>query len=174
MKPRSENPRTLYEGLKGAGDKPASLTILRAGKKLKIQVQPQVRVTMGPVQPEPPAFWIGISVSPLEPALRSQLKLPSNQGLLAIEIVKDSPAAKADVKVHDILLSLAGKPLESQEKLVELVQSSGEKSVQLELIREGKTQTIDVTPERRKPDQTKSAVNGFNTFYYQLAPLELS
>jgi serine protease Do len=159
----------LEVGLKGAGDKPALLTILRGGKKLKIQVQPQVRVTMGPVQPEPPAFWIGISVSPLEPALRSQLKLPQNQGLLAIDIVKDSPAAKAEVKVHDILLSFAGKPLESQEKLVELVQSNGEKSIQLELIREGKTQTFDVTPERRKPDQLKSQVNGYNTFYYQLA-----
>ena len=159
----------LVVGLKGAGDKPASLTILRGGKKLKLQVQPQVRITMGPVQPEPPAFWIGISVSPLEPALRSQLKLPPNQGLLAIDVVKDSPAAKAEVKVHDILLSVAGKPLESQEKLVELVQSNGEKAIQLELIREGKTQTIDVTPERRKPDKLKSSVNGYNTFYYQLA-----
>jgi serine protease Do len=159
----------LVEGLKGAGDKSASLTILRGGKKLKIQVQPQVRITMGPVQPEPPAFWIGISVSPLEPALRSQLKLPQNRGLLAIEISKDSPAAKSEVKVHDILLSLAGKQLESQEKLVELVQSNGEKSIQLELIREGKAQTIDVTPERRKAEQLKSSVNGYNTFYYQLA-----
>ena len=97
---------------------------------------------MGPVQPEPPAFWIGVSVSPLEPALRAQLKLPQNQGLLAIDVVKDSPAAQADVKVHDILLSLDGKLLDSQEKLVELVQSNGEKSVPLELIREGKTQTI--------------------------------
>ena len=159
----------LVEGLKGAGDTPATLTILRGGKKLTIPVQPQVQVTMGPVQPAPPAFWIGISVSPLEPALRSQLKLPPNQGLLAIDIIKDSPAAKAEVKVHDILLSLAGKPLESQEKLIELVQASGEKSVQLELIREGKTQTTDVKPQRRKPDQLKSSVNGYNTFYYQLA-----
>ena len=114
-------------------------------------------MTMGPVQPEPPAFWIGISVSPLEPALRAQLKLPENQGLLATDVVKDSPAAKADVKVHDILLSLNGKRLDSQEKLVELVQSSGDKSIPLELIREGKPQTILVTPQRRKPTQQQSA-----------------
>ncbi len=161
----------LVQGLKSAGDKPASLTILRGGKKLKIHVQPQVRVTIGPVQPEPPAFWIGISVSPLEPALRSQLKLPPNQGLLAIDVIKDSPAAKAEVKVHDILLSLAGKPLESQEKLVELVQASGEKSVQLEVIREGKTQTIDVTPQRRKTDQVQAAVTrlgNLENLYYQV------
>jgi serine protease Do len=161
----------LEAGLKGAGDKPASLTILRGGKKLKIQVQPHLRVTMGPVQPEPPAFWIGISVSPLEPALRSQLKIPANHGLLAIDVVKDGPAAKAEVKLHDILLSLAGKPLESQEKLVELVQASGEKTVQLELIREGKTQTIDVTPQRRKTDQLQAAVmrlGNLENIYYQV------
>ncbi len=148
----------LEEGLKAVGEKPVSLTILRGGKKLTIQVQPRVRVTMGPVQPEPPAFWIGVSVSPLEPALRSQLKLPQNRGLLATDVVKDSPAAKADVKVHDILLSLDGKLLDSQEKLVELVQSNGEKSVPLELIREGKTQTILVTPQRRKPAQQQTVV----------------
>jgi serine protease Do len=144
-------PEDLDEGLKKAGDRPIELAILRGGKKLKVQVQPQVRVTMGPVQPEPPAFWIGISVSPLEPALRSQLRLPQNQGLLAIEVIKESAAAKAEVKVHDILLSLGGKPLDSQEKLVEVVQSNGEKPTPLELIREGKTLTIEVTPQRKKP-----------------------
>jgi membrane-associated protease RseP (regulator of RpoE activity) len=158
----------LEAGLKGAGDKPVALTILRGGKKLKIQVQPHFRVTMGPVQPEPPAFWIGISVSPLEPALRSQLKIPANQGLLAIDVVKDGPAAKAEVKLHDILLSLAGKPLESQEKLVELVQASGEKTVPLELIRAGKTLTIDVMPQRRKAGQIQVTLNPSEMLYYQL------
>ncbi len=119
----------LEEGLKAAGEKPISLLILRAGKRLKIKVQPRVRVIMGAVQHEVPAFWIGVSVSPLEPALRAQLKLSQSDGLLAIDVIKDSPAAQADIKLHDILLSLDGKPLDSQEKLVELVQSNGEKSV---------------------------------------------
>jgi membrane-associated protease RseP (regulator of RpoE activity) len=158
----------LEESLKAAGDKAASLTILRGGKSLTIPVQPRVRVTMGPVQPEPPAFWIGVSVSPLEPALRAQLKLPQTRGLLATEVVKDSPAAKADVKVHDILLSLDGKQLDSQEKLVELVQWSGFKSVPLELIREGKPQTILVTPQRRKPAQQQQSDAQTVNFFYQL------
>jgi S1-C subfamily serine protease len=147
----------LVENLRAMGDKAASLTLLRGGKSSVIQVQPQVRVTLGPVQAKPPAFWIGISVSPLEPALRSQLKLPPNKGLLAIDVVKDSPAAKADVKVHDILLALDGNPLESQEKLVEAVQSIGQKSVFLELVREGKNQTHLVTPARREPEQQQPA-----------------
>jgi serine protease Do len=159
----------LVENLKAMGDKAASLTLLRGGKGVVIQVQPQVRVTLGPVQAKPPAFWIGVSVSPLEPALRSQLKLAPNKGLLAIDVVKESPAAKADVKVHDILLSLDGKALESQEKLIEAVQSSGQKSVQLELVREGKTQTLVVTPARRQPEQQQTSQNGQSGVDYYLS-----
>jgi serine protease Do len=159
----------LVENLKAMGDKAASLTLLRGGKGVVIQVQPQVRVTLGPVQAKPPAFWIGVSVSPLEPALRSQLKLAPNKGLLAIDVVKESPAAKADVKLHDILLSLDGKALESQEKLIEAVQSSGQKSVQLEVVREGKAQTIVLTPARRQPEQDQPATqNGKSVVGYYI------
>jgi serine protease Do len=160
-------PDDLEEGLKAAGDKPAPLTILRGGKRLTLQVQPRVRVTMGPVQPEPPAYWIGVSVSGIEPALRSQLKLPQNQGLLVIEVMKDSPASKAGIKVHDILLSVAGKPLDSQEKLVEVVQGKGEAPVPVELVREGTTQTIEVTPQRRKSAEFKAFGRHAPYHYYQ-------
>src|SRR6202034_547855 len=108
---------------------------------------------------------IGVSVSPLEPALRTQLKIPPSQGLLAIDVVKDSPAALADIKDHDILLSLDGNQLDSQEKLIELVQSNGEKPAQLALIRAGKTQKIVVTPQRRKPSQQRSKGPNRESFY---------
>jgi membrane-associated protease RseP (regulator of RpoE activity) len=146
-------PADLEDNLKAAGDKPVSLKLLRGGKNLVIQVQPRVHVGLGPVQPEAPAFWIGVSVSPIEPALRSQLKLPEKEGLLATEVFKDSPAAKAEIKVHDILTKLAGKSLDSQEKLVVLVQAHGGKTISLEFIREGKTQATEVTPEPRKNAQ---------------------
>ena len=129
------------------------LTVLRGGKRLKLRVQPLVKVTLGPVPAETPAFWIGVSVTPLGPALRSQLQLPPDKGLAVIDVVKESPAERAGIKLHDILLSLAGKPLTDQEQLVELVQNNGDKSAALELIREGKTQTIEITPQRRKGDR---------------------
>jgi serine protease Do len=159
-------PADLEDNLKVAGDKPVSLKLLRGGKNLAIQVQPRLHVGLGPVQPEPPAFWIGVSVSSVEPALRSQLKLPENEGLLATEVFKDSPAAKADIKVHDILTKVAGKPLDSQEKLVELVQANGGKSVAIEFIREGKTQTTEVTPQPRKNVQGNSFKDATYSFQF--------
>ena len=158
----------LDDGLKAAGETPVTLTVIRGGKPIKIQVQPQVHVTMGPVRPEPPAFWLGVSVSPLEPALRSQLKLPQNEGLLVIEIVKDGPAAQADVKLHDILISLNRKILDSQEKLIKQVQSIGEKPVPLELIREGKPQTITVTPRHRKSAQSQALAGAYQNWVYEV------
>jgi membrane-associated protease RseP (regulator of RpoE activity) len=127
-----------------------ALTVLRGGKQLKLQVQPYVRVTLGPLAAAPSEFWIGVSVTPIGPALRSQLQLAADRGLAVIEVVKDGPAAKTGIKLHDILVSIGGQPLADQEQLVKSVQASGEKSVSLELIREGKTQTIEITPQRRQ------------------------
>jgi hypothetical protein len=139
----------LEERLKAAGDKPLGLVLLHQGAKKTVQVQPHLKVTFGPVQPQPPAFWIGVSVAPVEPALRSHLRLPADQGLLATEVVAGSPAAKAGLKVNDILLTMAGKPLKDQATLIDLVQKNGDKSVAVEIVREGVRQKLELTPERR-------------------------
>jgi membrane-associated protease RseP (regulator of RpoE activity) len=140
----------LEEALKAAGDKPVNLSLLRGGKSQQISVQPRVQVTLGPVQPEPPEFFIGVSVTLIEPALRAQLALPQNEGLSVIDVVKESAAAQAGIKVHDILLHLAGEPVTDQAKMIKMVQANGEKSMPVELIRGGEHLTVNVTPQRRK------------------------
>jgi len=156
-------PEHLEAGLKSAGDKPVVLHLYRDGSARKIQVQPRIQVSFGPVLVEPPAlqFWIGVSVADVEPALRAQLQLPANKGLLVNEVFKESPAEKAGLKVNDILLSLDGKPLSDQKKLVELVQANGEKMITLELLHEGKPRgDVEVTPERRKSNQLSGSGSG--------------
>jgi serine protease Do len=160
-------PQELDNRLKQAGEEPVALTVLRGGKRLRLRVQPLVKVTLGPVPADTPAFWIGVSVTPLGPALRSQLQLPQDKGLAVIDVVKESPAERAGIKLHDILLSFAGKPLTDQEHLVDLVQNNGEKSAAVELIREGKTQTIEVTPQRRKGDRMLSDIKTGPAQYFQ-------
>jgi serine protease Do len=143
-------PEDLEEGLKAAGDAPVGLLLLRRGQRLGLKVQPRVRVSLGPVQPDPPSYWIGVSVGSVEPALRVQLQLQKNHGLIALDVVKDGPGAKAGVRPHDILLKLDGEELTDQDKLIQVVQAKGEKTVPLELVREGKKETIGITPQRRK------------------------
>ncbi|MFO0890035.1 MAG: PDZ domain-containing protein [Isosphaeraceae bacterium] len=142
-------PEDLEARLKAAGEKPQTLSLLRQGQKKTIKVQPQVIVTFGPVQAEATSYFIGVNVGSLDPALRSQLSVPEGRGLIAIDVVPESPAAKAGLKVNDILLTMAGTPLRDQEALVEAVQKNGEKTAALEIIREGNGQTIEITPQKR-------------------------
>ncbi len=143
-------PEDLEKCLKDAGDKVLKLVLIHRGHKRALRVQPKIRVIFGPVQPAAPELWIGVSVTPLEPALRAQLQIPGNQGLIINSVVDDSPAAKAGFKVNDILLAIGGKHLVEPTELVTLVQKNGEKPLSVEIISEGSRKTIDVTPERRK------------------------
>jgi membrane-associated protease RseP (regulator of RpoE activity) len=147
-------PQDLEQGLKAVGDQPVPLIVLRGGKRLSLKVQPRVRVSLGPVHPEPPTYWIGVSVTPIEPALRSQLQLPNRQGLIAMEVVEDGPAAKAGLLRYDILLKFDGVDLTDQAGLTKLVQDRGEKTVALDVFREGHKHEVMITPERRKASAT--------------------
>jgi membrane-associated protease RseP (regulator of RpoE activity) len=144
-------PEDLEVAMKRAGEKPVLLVLLRGGMKHTIEVQPQIQVTLRAVPPKPPEhqYRIGVSVSPIEAALGSQLHL--SQGLIVNDIMADSPAAKAGIKLHDILVELDGQPLRDPGNLAGAVQVHGEKAVVLHLIREGKQHLfVDVTPERRQ------------------------
>jgi hypothetical protein len=143
-------PADLEHGLKDAGDRPVSLILFRAGQKLTIKVQPRVRVSLGPVRPDPPTYWIGISVAQVEPALRAQLRIPDRQGLIVLDIDKQGPAAKGGVHQNDILMSYDGIPLSDQAQLTKLVQARGERSAKLELVRQGKPLVLEMTPGRRQ------------------------
>jgi S1-C subfamily serine protease len=139
----------LEAGLKAAGDRPTSLLLLRGGRKVSIKVQPRFKVSLGPVHPEPPAYWIGVSAGPVEPALRTQLQISQDTGLIITEVHKDSPAFKAGIQPHDIFLTADGVLLSDPAALTKLVQSRGETTMKVELLRKGHRQEIQVTPERR-------------------------
>ena len=70
-------PEDLDASLKKAGENPVALSLIRRGSKRVIQVQPRFRVTLGPAPPGTVerAYWIGVSVSAIEPALASQLQI---------------------------------------------------------------------------------------------------
>ena len=67
-------------------------------------------------------------------------------------------------------MKLAGKSLDSQEKLIELVQANGGKTIAIEVIREGKTLATDLTPEPRKNGQGRNSGNPSAQFYQFVRP----
>jgi C-terminal processing protease CtpA/Prc len=143
--------------LKAAGEAAVPLKILRMGKPLTLQVRPIYRVTLGPAAEHKTEYYLGISLDTADPALRAQLELPAGQGVVVKEVASGSPAEKAGVKKHDILLELNGKPVDSPETLTRQVQVAQDKPATLTLLRAGKRLTIQVTAAARKvqvsPDQ---------------------
>lgn len=107
-------------------------------------------------RPEVPKHWIGLLFGEIGPdsALRAHLDLPEGQGLLIDRVMPNSPADKAGLKRHDILLRANDKELRNKQDLVELVTTEGEKGGQiaLEVLRRGHRETVYVTPEERPAD----------------------
>ncbi len=103
--------------------------------------------------PKPSEYWLGVECTPVDPTLRSQLQLPEGQGLVIRAVVPDSPAAKAGLREHDILLQAGEKKLSAVSDLIEAVEAAKEQKLTLEMIREGKRQKLQVTPAKRPPEQ---------------------
>jgi len=107
-------------------------------------------------QPAAPKFWIGLAggTIPAEHVLRAHVELPENQGLLVAGVVPDSPAAKAGLKQHDILLRANDIDLHEMHDLIDLVLAEGAKKGQiaLEVLRKGERETVKLTPEERPAD----------------------
>ena len=101
--------------------------------------------------------WIGISVGPADDVLRAQLKLPEGGGVVVTQVVQDGPAHKADVREHDILLSVNGQPLADGDTLDAAVKASKAdgSALSLKLLREGKPLEKQVVPSR-EPRQVVS------------------
>lgn len=96
-------------------------------------------------------YYVGIHCEPAGETLRSQLGLDENTGLVAIEISPDSPAEKAGVQAHDVLLFADDTQLSDLAGLSKVVNAAGEegKPLMLTLLRGGKEQRIEVTPAER-------------------------
>ncbi|MDQ7780351.1 MAG: trypsin-like peptidase domain-containing protein, partial [Planctomycetota bacterium] len=51
--------------------------------------------------------WLGISVQPIDDAMRTQLEIPKGDGVVVTYVLEESPAAAADVRVWDVVLAAA-------------------------------------------------------------------
>jgi PDZ domain len=87
--------------------------------------------------------------------LVDQLELPKNQGQVVSELAPTSPAAKAGLKQHDILLELDGKAVPSEEtEFVKLLSEiKADKPVEAVVLRKGRRETLKglSLPEAKAP-----------------------
>jgi membrane-associated protease RseP (regulator of RpoE activity) len=87
---------------------------------------------------------LGVQVDKPSATLAEQLDLPKGKGLVINHVLADSAAAKAGLKVNDILLEVDGKPVSNEyHELVQLVDElKANTPVDVVVLRKGKRETI--------------------------------
>ena len=107
-----------------------------------------------PLQQDGGKYWLGVECREAPPELKSQLGLSDDEGLVAVHLVDDGPAAKAGIKRHDIIVSAGDQKLKRVPDLIKAVNASDGKEISFKIIRAGKEQTISVTPAERPTGDT--------------------
>jgi len=89
---------------------------------------------------------LGVAVQEVNQAFADSFKLPRPEGALVANVDGGGPADKAGLKVGDVILKVNGRPIVASGDLPALVgqQSPGDK-VQLEVWRQGRTETLAAT-----------------------------
>ena len=89
--------------------------------------------------------FIGIQPAELTPQLAQELGIGQASGVLVYGVTPGGPAAQAHIAPGDILVAIAGKPMTTAEDLfTALRQKRPGETVRLELVREGKRESVDV------------------------------
>ncbi len=89
--------------------------------------------------------WLGVSMADVTSDKVASLKLKEERGVEIVTVMPDSPAAKAGLKEHDVVLELNGTRVDSVEQLQRMVREiPAGRSISLLLSRDGNTQTVNV------------------------------
>lgn len=153
------NPSEKTTQQKNAGEKKE--TARKTERKVTESKKPEI-VKRQPrkVAPRPPIPrgtdlqvrpWLGIAMREIPDSLREYLDLAEGFGVQVEYVDEASPAAKAGLKVHDILTRLDDQLLISPEHVALLVRSKKKgAAIELTFIRKGKEQSAEITLGERE------------------------
>jgi S1-C subfamily serine protease len=89
--------------------------------------------------------WLGIRMEEVGSAKSRDLKLPAERGALVTYVSDDSPAAKAGLKVNDVITEFNGQRVEGTMALQRMVREMpAGRTVGINVWRDGRSQTISV------------------------------
>ncbi len=104
----------------------------------------------------PHRFCLGVRLTSLTDQQRTTYQLPPTQGLLVLEVVKDSPAEYAGVKTGDVLLSVDQKDVAKSSDVIGIVNSDPKAAHAVTLLRQTETLNFSITP-MEIPESLESA-----------------
>lgn len=122
----------------------------------------------------PANYKIGVRCAEISPALRAQLPLEGDLGLVVEEVFEGSPAEQAGLQAYDVLIHANGEALMNVGQLVAGVQASGKKGepVHLTYLRRGTTHDVELRPEREKSEAADAVVDWVEKHHGRVPHLE--
>lgn len=101
--------------------------------------------------------WLGVSVQKMDSELRNYLDVDERYGVLVNEVAEASPADDAGLEREDVILRFDGKRIRDPEDLQRVVAKTRPgKKVTLEVVRDGKQQTLSVKMAERPREYAAS------------------
>jgi Do/DeqQ family serine protease len=119
--------------------------------------------------------WLGISVQDLTPDMMEHFKVKGKEGVLVGQVYVDTGAEKAGLASGDIITLVDDKEVRNVNELVKEIQKKkvGQK-VKLNIIRDGKEMTIEVTttsmPEKPELEKEKEGEEKLGAKVQELTP----
>jgi serine protease Do len=101
--------------------------------------------------------YLGVQIQPVTTELAKQFKLKESRGALVSDVVAASPAAAAGIRDGDIITAFNGKQIDSPATLRNTVAATEVgKKVNVELLRDGKTVTVEIKVAELPKDVAKA------------------
>jgi serine protease Do len=111
-------------------------------KKIIGQLKSSGEVTRG---------WLGVGIQDISDEVAEYYGIKEKKGVLVTEVFPGDPADSAGIKPKDIIVSVNGKAIDSARKLTGVIaDTSVGDTVKIDIIRNGKTKTLDVKIAKRE------------------------
>lgn len=108
--------------------------------------------------------FLGVSIQNISEELAEYYGIKGGKGVIVAEVVPGAPADKAGLKVKDIILEVNGEKIEDNRRLSAMVaEIEVGKVVEIKVLRNGDTETVNVEIGRMSDEGTASAPSKTDT-----------
>ncbi|MDZ7754307.1 MAG: DegQ family serine endoprotease [Gammaproteobacteria bacterium] len=105
--------------------------------------------------------WLGVLIQDVSQELAESFGMDRPRGALVAQVLPDSPAAEAGIRVGDVILGFDGENVEHSSDLPPIVgRTRAGSKVAVEVLRDGRVQALKVTIDELPDDETLQKASG--------------
>ncbi len=118
--------------------------------------------------------FLGVQMAPVTDDSAKAYNLPQKEGALVVQVVEDSPAAKAGLEAYDLIIEFGGRAIKTPSDLTRAVAATaaGQRS-EVKVIRSGKERTLAVVIGEHPQEAAQAQAAPGSTYEGQKAPFDL-